>query len=200
MQAAAELASLLTEPHVYTHSTRRKLVLIFVLVAIIIFLAMAVVNLISRQNIVLILAGIVEVLFFAAMGFILSQSIRGNVLITGLEGIIFTYGGYTVFSPWENITRITRPPYWRRYEALQLRETPADIPLEDGIREHQAAMQITRSAMITMGPKSKSPYDIYHYIPLLFTRNSRYKDQLNSDLERYLPTILQAPSQRTLHR
>lgn len=200
MQTTADLASLLTEPHIYTHSARRKLVLIFVLVAIIISLAMAVVNLISRQSIVLILACALEILYFAAIGFILSRSIGRNVLITGLEGIIFTRGGYAIFSPWENITRIANPPYWRGYKALQLREAPADIPLGEGIREHRAAMQITRDAKIMMGPKSNSPYDIYHYIPLLFSRSSRYKEQLNSDLERYIPNNLQASLQHTLHR
>ncbi len=51
-----------------------------------------------------------------------------------------------------------------------------------------------------MGPKSNSPYDIYHYIPLLLSKSSRYKDQLDSDLEHYIPNILQASPQRTLHR
>ena len=200
MQTAADLASLLTEAHVYRHSARRKLLLLFLLGGIIIFLAMAVVNLIARQSIALFLACALETLYFAAMGFMLSRSIGRNVLITGREGIIFTRGGYAVFSPWENITRIANPPYWRGYDALQLRETPADIPLEDGIREPRAAMQITRDASILMGPKSNSSYDIYHYIPMLFSRNSRGKGQLNSDLERFIPTILQVPPQHTLHR
>ena len=199
MQGPADLTSLLTEPHVYTHSARRKLALVFVLVAIIIFLAMMVVNLVSRQSIGLLLTCAVEMLYFAAMGFILSRSIRRNFLITGQEGIIFTRGGYMAFSPWENITRIANPPYWRGYDALQLREAPADMPPVDGIREHRAAKQITKSAMLTMGPKSTSPYDIYHYIPLLFSRSSWRKGQLKSDLERYAPTILQASPQHTLY-
>jgi len=199
MQAPVELTSLLTEPHFYRHSVRRKLVLIFVLVGIMLFLMMAVTNLILKQSAGLFLSYTVETLYFVAWGFILSRSIRRDFLITGLEGIIFTRGGYTVFSPWDNITRIANPPYWRGYNALQLREAPADMPLVDGIREHRAAMQITRSATLTMGPIGKSPYDIYHYIPLLFSRSSWHKSQLKSDFERYVPTILQASPQHTLH-
>lgn len=200
MQAAADLASLLTEPHIYTHSTRRKVGLVFVLFAVIISLVMAVVNLVSRQSVALMLACAIKVLYFAAMGFILSRSTGRNVLITGLEGIIFTYGSYTVFSPWENITRTASPPYWGGYDALQLREAPADMSLVDGIRERRATMQITRSTSIMMGPKSNSRYNIYHYIPLLFSRSARRKSQLDRDLARYIPTVLQALPQHTLHR
>lgn len=199
MQAPADLANLLTEPHVYRHSMRRKLGLIFVLVGIMLFLMMAVINLILKQSTGLFLSYAVETLYFVAWGFILSRSIRRNFLITGLEGIIFTRGGYMVFSPWENITRITNSPFWRGYDALQLREAPANMPLVDGIREHRAAMQITRSATLTMGPVGKSTYDIYHYIPLLFSRSAWRKSQLNSDFERYVPTILQASPLPTPH-
>ena len=91
MQAPEELTTLLTEPHVYTHSARRKAARVLVLVGIIPFLMTTVAMLVSRQNIFLFLASFVEVLYFVALGYIVSRSIRRNFLITGQEGIIFRH-------------------------------------------------------------------------------------------------------------
>ena len=110
MQMAADLATLLTEPHMYRHSARSKLWLGLLLVAIAAFLTTAGVNLAGKQNIVLFLLYGAEALYLMLCGLILLKTTRRRFLITSLEGIIFTRGGYTVFSPWENITRIASPP------------------------------------------------------------------------------------------
>ncbi len=191
MEFSQNLSNLLTRPHVYTGGSVQKIVFGYVLFLAVALAALAIVALVVKRDIGLFLACVGVALFLAVLGFILRRTAKQHFLITGQEGIIFTYTGHTVFSPWENISRITNPPYWRRYDALQLREAPQIMPIANSIREHRPAMQSTRGAAAMLGRKGESPYDIYHYIPLLFMGHSWRTSGLKDDLERYAPQVFQ---------
>lgn len=125
-----------------------------------IYLVMAMFN---QRKPEVVLIDLAILFFFCVLWGIVRWLLRKQALIVGKEGIIYTSGIYTVYTPWENISKLANSPYGAQ-PALQLRESPKPIALEQGIQEQRAAIENTfrpnRPIKIT------SRYEQYNYLPL----------------------------------
>ena len=183
MERLQQLASLMSETTIYTG--RRLRIIIFSFCGI--FVIEAIVLTIFSKRSDAWPVGILILLIPVVLGVVAILATRNKGLITGREGIIFAGQGYTIYTPWNNIQKITHVT--RGGKDLQLHATPAQIDLAQGIREGRAAITIHGKALLPK--KSYSPYDGYHLIPIQNFSTTRNHHTLEQDFERYAPQLQQ---------
>ncbi len=180
-KASPDYTDLLTDTHVYTNTYAQSVYIICIVLAIVILgPAMFLSKSKSTPLLGIVIIGGMLAVYLTA--FFVFGRVR---LITGREGLIYVGLRRTVFTPWENIVKVINMS--RGGGMLQMRVLPEQLDLEQGIREHRAAIETKNKLMSSQ--KSYSPYDSYHLIPLLRPGLPSRKSKLGQDLLHYAPQV-----------
>jgi hypothetical protein len=177
MYTIRNLATLMSEPHIYTKSRMRNVALGILLLFAIAFIVFAVFSKRSDAWLTCLLI----LLVLGGLGVGLTLSLRNIGLITGREGIIYLGQGYAMYTPWENIDSITSFPRVGKMLRLQTISEQADFA--QAIREQRATITIHGQTLLPK--KSYSPYDGYHTIPIQnFSTPQDSSSMLAQDIKR----------------
>lgn len=173
----------LSEAHSYIIGAKRQLTFmtVFIWGALIIYQMVSLVRAIYAHDMFRVWGAVVLIFMFCLAISSTLYAATKQRLVVGREGMIYTSGAYTLYTPWQNIQKVVRSPHTGE-PALHLQHPAEEMPIEQGIREERAAIKVR---FHTKRPvKIESRYDLYNYIPLPVVKNDLWQD-----IQQHLPEM-----------
>jgi hypothetical protein len=172
----------LSEAHTYSVGLEKRIPwLVFFWGGLLLHQIVSLVTAIHNQDMRQLWINIAIILLFLLCG---SLTWRVNVkqkLLVGREGIIYTAGAYTLYTPWDNIHKVVVSPH-DGAPALQLQRLAESLPLGQGISEQRVAIEYRSQRKLPQLITSR--YDLHNYIPL-----TAKKDDLWQDIQQHVPAL-----------
>jgi hypothetical protein len=172
----------LSEAHTYSVGLEKRIPwLVFFWGGLLLHQIVSLVTVIHNQDMRQLWINIAIILLFLLCG---SLTWRVNVkqkLLVGREGIIYTAGAYTLYTPWDNIHKVVISPH-DGAPALQLQHLAESLPLGQGISEQRVAIEYRSQRKLPQPITSR--YDLHNYIPL-----TTKKDDLWQDIQQHVPAL-----------